>query len=84
MKPETKTLLMCRYVEDGGVTILRIRQLLNYPQPAVSAHRSLENLAAILNFFSFKRLAIVSCHFLYSYVLNCQKIEYHDLFGVSN
>ena len=74
---------MCGYVEDGGVTILRIRQLLNFPQPAVSARRSLENLAAILN-FSCKRLAMVSCHLMYSYVLNCQKIEYHDLFGVSN
>ena len=65
---------MCGYVEDGGVTILRIRQLLNYPHPAVSAHRSLENLATILKFFSFKRLPIVSCHFLYPY-LNVEKYD---------
>ena len=71
---------MCGYVEDGGVTILRIRQLLNYPQPAVSAHRSLENLSIIFKFFSFKRLAIVSCHFLYSYLI-VEKYDTKICFG---
>ena len=71
---------MCGYVEDGGVTILRIRQLLNYPQAAVSARRSLENLVAILNFFSFKRLAIVSCNFMYSYLI-VEKYDTKICFG---
>ena len=72
---------MCRNVEDGGVTILRIRQLLNYPQPAVSAHRSLENFAAIFKFMFFLGLATDFRQLLYSYMIVERKSYIMKLFG---